>query len=339
MAFVAVCALIAVAPQASSAAVALALPRAEYPNGAKIVAVPATNANADRYLHPAHRSSFDALHRIDGAGWLQFGSWHFVTGVKSGRVNHSVRFGYGINLFPQVAEAWRALHDVKLKTVASHDVHISTRRYLSVTANGTLIFIFFVYAHVEVEAYYEFNGAAPRAVSHRLRHVFLRQEARLIALAKHLSRTPKPTATPVPTATETPVPSPTATSVPTATLPATGTPTAVPTDTPTATIVPVNLNVTAVPAQGIYAPGERAVIDVHVANNGVPLANASVNGLFQFYEQSGTCAAVTNLNGDAVCSVIVPVTEPVGTVRVVVEASGTRGAPVDTTTTFQVGTH
>lgn len=330
-------------PSRSQAAIVLALPHSEYPRGTRVAVLPATNVNADRYLRPVHRTPFMRLRRIDAAGWLQFGSWKFQTRAGGATTDHAVTFGYGINLFRRPDAAHRALADVKLKTAPSRIAHVPSRRYRAVTAQGTLVFIFFAYRTVEVEAYYEYAGVAPAAMAKRLRHVLLRQEAHLVALAKRLSRVRRPAATLVPTGSPTATPSPTAvraTPIDTPTVPpsptATPAPTVPPSATPTATALSVQLAVTAAPARPAYAPGEVAVIEILVTADGRPLAGAAVNAVVMFYQQSTSCSTVTGPGGTASCAVTVPATTPEGTARVTVNASWTRGAPASTSTTFEV---
>ena len=119
----------------SVAAGSLALPRSDYPHGARIAVIPATNAAADRYLAPVHRSNFERLHRLDGVGWLQFGTWSFHTGHGTSRETHRTIYGYGVNVFTGAGGATRALKDIKIPTAAYRVAHLPALRFLSTDAN------------------------------------------------------------------------------------------------------------------------------------------------------------------------------------------------------------
>lgn len=321
------------APLPSSAALSLGLARSDYPRGARITALPATDLQTDLYFGPVHRSSFEQLHRIDGAGWIQAAVWGFKTGRGGTRASHRVVFAYGINLFHTHRQARQAVHDVKIKTVHSRVAHLSARRFESSDAHQTLIFLFFVYHEVEVEVYLEYRGTAPAAIEGALRHDLSKQASHLVSLARKESRavhaTPTPTATAVPsptatataTATVAPTPTPTATTLstspPTVTiLPATATPTATPiptvpltvTATPAPTLIPTStgLVVTAMPSAASYAPGALATIQVYVTVDRQPVVGASVDITFFFSDQLVSCLAQTDATGSAVCDVTVP---------------------------------
>ncbi len=317
------------APLPSSAALSLGLARSDYPRGARITALPATDLQTDLYFGPVHRSSFEQLHRIDGAGWIQAAVWGFKTGRGGTRASHRVVFAYGINLFHTHRQARQAVHDVKIKTVHSRVAHLSARRFESSDAHQTLIFLFFVYNEVEVEVYLEYRGTAPAAIEGALRHDLSKQASHLVSLARKESRavraTPTPTATavPSPTATATPTVTPTATALPTSAstptvtiLPATATPTAtaIPTIPPTVTATPAptliptstGLVVTAMPSAPSYASGALATIQVHVTVDRQPVVGASVDITFFFSDQLVSCLAQTDATGSAVCDVTVP---------------------------------
>jgi len=323
------------APLPSSAALSLALARSDYPQGARITTLPATDRQTDLYFGPVHRSSFERLHRIDGAGWIQAAVWRFKTGAGGARATHPEVFAYSINLFRTGRQARQAVHDVKVKTVHSRVAHLGARRFESRDAHQTLIFLFFAYHEVEVEAYLEYRGTAPAAIERLLRHDFSKQASHLVSFARKESRavhaTPTATATAVPsvtatataTATITATPTPTATALPTATSaptvtepPPTATPTptatAVPTVPPTATPAPTmvptstGLVVTAMPGAASYEPGALATIHVHVTVDRQPVVGASVDITFFFTGQSVSCLAQTDASGNAECEVMVP---------------------------------
>ena len=278
------------------------------------------------------------LHRIDGAGWLQFAVWHFRTGVGAARRKHNVSFGYGINVFHGSAAAKESLSDVKLRTKPTVVAHLKGRRYRSSDARATLLFVFLTYRKVEIEAYYEYSGVAPRAVQKRLRHAFGRQEHDLARLAHRLLRAPKPTATPRPQQpTDTPTASPTEVASPTETpTPAvTDTPTVMPTATETPTPVTYAIDLQVSMAASAYAPGQQATLVAHVTANGEPAAGAAVGAIFHFSPEGESCSTTTNTEGDATCSVPVPYA-PDQTVQVTVNAAWIHGAPVSATTSFEV---
>ncbi len=322
------------APLPSSAALSLALARSNYPRSARITALPATDQQSDLYFGPVHRSSFEQLHRVDGAGWIQAAVWRFKTGRGGTGATHRVVFAYAINLFRTGRQARQAMHDVKIKTVHSRVAHLGARRFESSDAHQTLIFLFFVYHEVEVEVYLEYRGTAPAVIEGPLRHDLSKQASHLVSLARKESRavhaTPTPTATAVPsptataTATVTATPTPTATALPTSpstptvtALPATSTatPTATPiptvpptvTATPAPTMIPTStgLVVTAMPSAASYAPGALATIQVRATVDQQPVAGASVDVTFFFSGGAVSCMTKTDATGNAACAVMV----------------------------------
>jgi len=335
LALSAVSLVVIAAPLPSSAALSLALARSDYPRGARITALPATDQQTDLYFGPVHRSSFEQLHRMDGTGWIQASVWKFKTGRGGAGATHRVVFAYGINLFRTHRQARQAVHDVKIKTVHSRVARLGARRFESGDAHQTLIFLFFVYHEVEVEVYLEYRGTAPAAIDKLLRHDLSKQASHLVSLARKESHavhaTPTPTATAVPsptatataTATPTAIPTPTATALPTGTsaptataLPATATSTATPvptvpptvTATPAPTTIPTStgLVVTARPSAASYAPGALATIPVHATIDRQPVVGASVDITFLFSTQVVSCLTQTDATGNAACDVMVP---------------------------------
>jgi hypothetical protein len=315
--------------------------------------VPATNAAADQYLAPVHRSRFERLHRLDGAGWLQFGTWTFRTGKGTSAETHQTIYGYGVNVFATARGAAHALRDVKIPTSAYHVAHLAALRFTSTDASQTLVFVFFHYHTAEVEAYYEYTGVAPSAVASMLHHDFSRQLSHLVHLAHlYTRRPPPPTATPAaPTPTDTPVPTdtptPTSTPTPTATGTATpfptntpgptDTPTPTPTPTPSPTPTPVNYAVTARMAQQTYSTYAHATVNATVTLNGQPAAGIKVVASFAFSTGGEECQAVTDASGSASCSVLVPEGNSGKTVVVSVEATAPGGYATQATTSFRVG--
>lgn len=345
--------MVVAAPRSLSAATNLALGKPDYPGGARIVSVPATNSAADRYLHPVHRSTFDALHRLDGAGWLQFGLWTFTTGAGPTREAHDTIFGYGINLFRTHKQAQRAFSDVKLKTWKSRAGRQSVRRYRSSDVKQTLVFVFFTYKMVEVEAYYEYKGVASAHAQKIIRRAFSRQTSHLTKLVRAISRVQPATPTPLPpntpTATDIPtaLPTATATVTPTATytpsptatrvLPSpTLTPTRTPTPPPTATATPVALAVTATLPQNHYSPGEVATVTVHVTLYGSPAFNVLVHITFNIQGRQESCDARTDANGNAQCSSTVPNAANGTVITVTADATGPNGEQGHAQTSYMV---
>lgn len=334
-------------PDSSSAARSLALPRSDYPKSAQIVSLPATNDQADRLLGPAHRTPFAGLHRLDGLGWLQAAIWHFKTGRGGATQQHQTVFGYGINVFHNAAQARRALADVKIKRRAYRVAHLPALLYQSTDVRQTLLFVFFAYKSVEVEAYYEYVGVATNYQAKMLRHTFSRQASHLAHLARGLARTlneqptppptatpsPVPTSTPAPTATVTSTPSPTPTPVATAAPPtatSTPVPTASPSPTagPTATAAPAGFAMQAQLTKPAVPPGGMATVQVQVTRNGQPAAGATLSANFQFPKQPESCVGITDKSGIASCSVTVP-TLPDGTqIQVAVQVVGAAGENV-----------
>jgi hypothetical protein len=316
----------AVTPRTSSAAFSLALARRDYPHGSQIAELPATNKEADVRLGPAHRSTFERLHRLDGEGWLQAAVWQFTTGRGGARRQHRTVYLYGINVFRNRAAAGRALADVKLQTRATRVAHLPALIYHVSDVRRTLVFIFFAYREVEVETYLEYTGVAPATMAKELRHHLSTQSSHLAHAARRLSallhQKPPATATPssTPAATDTPTaaatatasPSPsatappTATSVPTAMATAAPTDTATPVPTATATSVPASLDVEAQPGSAAYSPGGPALITVQVRLGGKPVVGALVNVSFNFPGVPVPCGAATDTSGNASCSVTVP---------------------------------
>jgi len=335
----------------SAAAGSLALQRSDYPYGSRIAAIPATNAAADQYLAPVHHSSFEHLHRLDGSGWLQFGTSAFRTGSGTSAQTHQTIYGYGVNVFRTQKAAGHALKDVKIPTTRVRVAHLSARRFTSTDANETLVFVFFRVRTAEVEAYYQYAGVAPASIAASLHHYFGRQLSHLAHLVRlYTSRPPPPTATPVPptaTATDTPVPTdtpaPTSTSVPTATPTAiptetrASTATPLPTSTATPTPTPINYAVTASMARQTYNVGEQATVNAAVTLNGRPAAGVKVFASFGFSTGGAGCQAVTDATGNASCSVVVPSGNSGQIVLVNVEAVAGGGYTAQTTTSFRVG--
>jgi hypothetical protein len=205
----------AATPRSSSAAFSLALARSDYPGGSQITGLPATNREVDIRFGPVHRSSFDRLHRIDGDGWLQAGIWHFTTGRGATKWRHRTVFLYAINLFHNHQEATRAVADEKLRTHVSKLAHLPARLYRVSDVHQTLVFAFFAYREVEVEAYYEYRGVAPTSLAAAVRHKFSTQTSHLAHYARQLSALDHRKATPTPRPTGTPLPTPVPSEMPT----------------------------------------------------------------------------------------------------------------------------
>lgn len=342
--------LIAV-PYTSSEALSLALPRSDYPHGSQIAALPATNEVADQLLGPVHRSHFGVLHRVDGDGWLQAAKWHFKTGRGAAKWDHLTIFGYAINVFRSARQAKHALQDVKIKTQPFRVAHLSALFYRSSDANETLVFHFFVYKSVEVEAYYEYKGSAPVSVAASLHHIFSRQSSHLARLAQKLSQRmgqapPTPTATmtatPSPTATATPTLTPTAVSIatptapplPTATAPPTSTPSPSPTLAPTATPTAAGMVVQASTTSPSYAPGALATLNVKVSIGNEPVSGAKVIATFFFPGHTSTCSTTTDQTGSASCSLLVPSAPNGSQVYISIDVASSNGESASTSTTF-----
>jgi hypothetical protein len=295
---------------------------------------------------------------VDGSGWLQFAAWAFTTGRGGAAQTHSTIFGYGINLFHGAGQAARALSDVKLKTRPFRVAHLPALYYRSSDVNETLVFVFFAYKAVEVEAYYEYAGVAPAGVARRLGKYFSRQRSHLAARVRALNRTvhatatstatlrPEATDTPTPaptaTVTETPPPAPsstaTATAAPTSTpLPATATPSATltPLPTATATATPIVLMVSATIEPGDHSPGKEALLDSQVTSNNQPVPGATIQAVFFFPGGAQSCQSRSDANGDASCGVSVPAVPKGSRVEVDVHAFAP-GAQAMTQTFFNV---
>jgi hypothetical protein len=305
--------------------------------------LPATNAVVDRYFGPVHRSSFTALHRIDGAGWVQAAVWHFKTGKGGARRTHQTVFAYAINVYPSKKRAQAAVANVKIKTKPYRVSKIYSRIYRSSDGRETLVFLFFSYRGIEVESYYEYHGTAPARIAKSLRQAFHRQSVHLAAVARQLHRSIlRETPTEIPTAgnTETPTPAATDTETP---VPATAAPTAIPptprplpSPTPTETPVPV-LTVTAAATSPSYPPGSSATVNARVLLGSEPVAGAQVNMTFEFMGSPSFCSAVTNDAGNASCTQTVPEGTPNNfSVDVYVSAQAPGGGNAQTTVTFLV---
>ncbi len=338
--------VVAVVPRTSSAAISLALPRSDYPHGAAIAAIPATNVEADHLLGPAHRSLFEKLHRLDGAGWLQAALWHFKTGKGGAAQRHQTIYGYGINVFKNAKSARHALADVKIKTAQYRVAHLPALIFQSSDVRVTLVFVFFAYRNIEVEAYYEYRGVAPTRLAKRLRHIFSRQASHLAHFARKLSRRLRTTPTPLPTdtPTDTPTATPSPTTTPTATSTATPTakprPTATarpsPTPTPTPTSTPTGFVAQAMMTQPTYPPGAEAILKVAVTLNGQPVAGALIVAKFYYVASVATCQATTDATGIATCGETVPQLRDGTVVYVDIYVAGPNGESVETSTTFTV---
>ncbi|HEX8919719.1 MAG TPA: hypothetical protein VF898_14545, partial [Chloroflexota bacterium] len=200
--------VVAVLPDLSEAAPPLALKRSDYPAGATIAALPATNAQADVLLGPLHRSTFERLQRIDGVGWLQAASWKFQTGRGAATQEHRTIWGYGINVFSNARHAMAAEADRKLRTRSYRVAHLAAFLYQLGDVKQTLAVVFFTYRNVEVESYYEYYGVAPASMAKRLHHIFSRQNSHLAHETRLLVKAMQkgPTAIPTNTPTITPMP-------------------------------------------------------------------------------------------------------------------------------------
>lgn len=311
---------LAVGPRSTAATLSLALGKHDYPAGTKITALPATNDVVSTYFGPAHRSTFGALRRVDGEGWIQAGLWRFTTGRGATTRRHRTVFAYSINAYPGSRGAAATLKDVKLKTRPFRVAHVWTRLYRVSDVHGTLVFDFFTYGEVEVEAYYEYTGVAPTAIASRVRHLYSTQTSHLVTLARRYNAAlhARPTATPTATASPTETPTPTSTSTPeaTATATPTATPTATatarPTGTPTATPLPTpsptpaGLVVKLTPTAASYTYGDTAALSVVVTYNGAAVAGATVSGTFFFPAGQENCLERTDATGRAICGVPVP---------------------------------
>ncbi|MGH2441900.1 MAG: hypothetical protein ACRDFX_01905 [Chloroflexota bacterium] len=330
-------------PARSSIAASLALAHSDYPSGSHIVVIPSTDAAADHYLSPVHRSTFETLGRLDATGWLQFATWHFRTGSGHHAKSHTTVFGYALNVFASYRVARKAIADVKLHTHTMHVAHLLARRFVASNSRHTLIFTFYRFHSVEIEAYYEYSGVAPHSVATSLKHVYSRQLSHLAHLARVYEKnpprpSPSPTSTlqpsPTPTAIPTPISTPVATNtsvpVPTATVAATPTPaptstaSPVPTATraPTPTSTPVLLQVT---ASTQLNSQDEVVLTAMVTENGHPTAGIDVSVSFPFPSHPENCSATSGTTGQAVCSVHLPPPSGRTTVHVTVQAIGPGG--------------
>jgi hypothetical protein len=305
---------------------------------------------ADRYFGPVHRSSFGALHRIDGAGWVQAALWHFTTGKGGARRTHQTVFAYAINVYPSTEDARAAVSNLKIKTSRYRVSRIYSRLYQRSDGRQTLVFLFFSYRGIEVESYYEYKGTAPTSIARSLRALFFRQNRHLAAVARKLHKSinnppppPQSTATPEPvvtaTAAATETPTPTLTAAPEATATATVVPPTVtpyPSPTPTETPVPV-LALTAAATSPKFSPGTEATVAAHVTLGGSPVAGAQVSMTFEFVGAPVFCNAVTDASGSVTCSELVPASTPDNmSVTVYVTARSPAGGEVEATATFTV---
>jgi hypothetical protein len=351
----------AATPRSSSAAFSLALARSDYPHGSQIAGLPATNHEVDIRLGPVHRSSFDQLHRIDGDGWLQAAVWHFTTGQGATKWRHRTVFFYAVNIFHNHQAAARAVTDQKIHAHPSKIAHLPSLRYRVSDVHQTLVFAFFAYREIEIEAYYEYKGVAPTKLATSIRHQFGTQTSHLAHFARRLSTLDhqKPIPTPAPTrtpeSTSTPSPTETPTIEPAATMTATPQPTVAPTDTPidtptanqtntpvltpppTVTPVPTGLVVQAAPQSQSYLVRDSATILVHALLNGKPAQGASVDVSFFFPGNSANCVATIDSNGNASCSVAVPVVHAGDTIQVNVQVTAVTGEIGTANTSFTIG--
>ncbi len=333
-------------PRISSAAPTLALQATDYPSGAVIAVVPATNSQADHYLHAVHRSSFSRLHRLDGDGWLQFATWRFRTGAKGTVRWHPTVFGYAINVFTNAKLASKALNDVVLATRPDSVAHLKGRLSVTSTVHATLAFVVFTYKYAEVETYYEYSGVAPGSISKQLRHRLSTQASHLAHLTRNFVNAPPPptalpeTATGAPSSTATLTPTAGPTSTPTLTPTPTATPTRTSTPTPTATPTPAGLQMTASMGSPTYAPGDNAVVNATVTFNGQPAAGVLIDATFAFGNQFARCETHTDASGKGSCSEQVPSSIANGKqVNVEVQATDSQGNTTATSLSFTVKTH
>jgi hypothetical protein len=339
-------------PRTVLAAPNLALPHSDYPGKSQVAVLPATNHVADKYFGPVHRSSFNALHRVDGAGWVQAAVWHFTTGRGGAKRTHPTVFAYAINVYHSRKQAQNAVANVKIKTVAHRVSRIYSRLYRHSDGKETLVFLFFSLKSVEVESYYEYTGTAPTATAASLRKLFNRQASHLAAVARKLHRSianppppPLSTVPPTPEATATPDEvSPTETPTATATIPA-DTPTAtavpptetpLPSPTPTETPVP-SFTITASSSSPAYTPGTKASVAVQVKLGDSPVSGVDISMTFEIPGSAAFCNATTDSTGSASCSVLIPPGTPDNSqVDVFVSARDGSGRTAETTVSFLV---
>jgi hypothetical protein len=339
-------------PRALFAAPNLALPHSDYPSKSRVAVLPATNSVTNRYFGPVHRSSFDALHRIDGAGWVQAAVWHFSTGKGGARRTHQTIFAYAINVYSSKKRAQTAVKNVKIKTTPYRVSRIYCRLYQHIDGRETLVFLFFSFRSIEVESYYEYTGTAPAKVARSLRSLFNRQASHLAGVARKLHRSivsppPPPLATATPEASATPTATdipPTATATVTATVPAATatatavppTPTTLPSPTPTATPVPL-LALTAWTSALSYAPGASAEVTVKVMLGASPVSGAQVSMTLESQSEPDECDAITDSSGSASCTFTVPPDTPDGSsLSVSITVHTPYGAVATTRVTFLV---
>ena len=259
--------------------------------------------------------------------------------------------------FTTISKQLRAVADQKIHAHPSKVAHLPSLLYGVSDVHQTLVFSFFAYREVEIEAYYEYKGVAPTKLAASIRHQFSTQTSHLAHYARRLSTlnhqkptpTVAPTRTPVPTSTLVPTEAPTF--EPAATITSTTPPTVAPTDTPTAgstntplptpppTITPVasGLVVQAVPQNPSYLVRDNATIQVHALLNGKPAVGAGVDVSFFFPGNSASCAATIDASGSASCSVVVPVVRAGVTVQVNVQVTAVSGEIGTANTSFTIG--
>lgn len=338
----AACLIAAAFPRTTSAALSLALPSSDYPAGAAITTYPATNDKVDLLLSAAHRSSFNALHRADGIGWIQAAVWYFQTGKGAARQKHQTTFGYAISVFHNPKQARRALADARVQLRPHRVAHLAAALYQASDAVQSLTYLVFTYQDVEVEAYYEYRGTAPTALARSLRHTFNRQASHLVHLARVYQELMKRPAPASPTPTGTGKPKPTATPAPTV-APPTATPTTPPAPaattaapSPTATRMATGTMTARASANTSYAPESRATVEVQVAIEGQPVPAARIAANFAFPGYALSCTAITDANGLGACSVTVPQEGDGTQVSVAVQVVGPHGEQATTSTSFTV---
>ena len=288
---------------------------------------------------------------------MQAAVWHFITGRGATAWHHRTVFLYAINLFHTSRQASHAVADEKLRTHATRIAHLPALRYGVSDVHETLVFAFFSYREVEVEAYYEYRGVAPTALATAIHHTFSTQTSHLAHVARRLSalihtaptathvptNTPSPKPTLTPTATLTAAPSATAVIVPpTSTVAPTPTPFPIPTSppppTPSPTVAPspTGLVVQAQPQNPTYAVRDNATVLVHATFNGQPAVGASVNVSVFFPGNPTNCGATIDAAGNASCSVVVPVERSGTAIQVNVQVVSTTGEIATTNTSFTI---
>jgi hypothetical protein len=205
-----------------------------YPASATVTHwAPATNAEMQTVFGRFHRSSYDALRRLNDRGYLQIERWTKTTTSHGTRARHVLTWSYGISEYGTESDAASAVGDSirRLQVMPSGGVY---GRSVSFSEGGRLyLFLTFGERTLTGEIACSVKSTDAKAYTATLQQYC---RAHVTALMPALTAAAIPTSTMTATATNTMTATPTASSTATATDTSTATSTPDPTATQTLSV-------------------------------------------------------------------------------------------------------